>query len=259
MKPLEFQIEAASLTLSAREVTWDSKIYEFPVVQIAHIDVRNTKDAVVDYRSFEAWVSEENIGIATCRLAHDRLIESMFLEARGFRFVEMVLHPTLEALQERDLGDGGLDVEKAESSDVAFLRNIAMTAFGFERFHIDPRLDRERADDRYGRWVGSSLGHPKQELYKIQDGERLVGLFLIEIRSDSSAYWHLTAIAPDWQGQGYGRRVWTAMLAYCKSIGCGSVLTTISARNTPVLSLYSQLQFRFQPPEMTFHWIRGFE
>ncbi|MDT8421977.1 MAG: GNAT family N-acetyltransferase [Desulfuromonadales bacterium] len=245
--------------MSADVVEWDSLVYGIPVSQIGVFRVGNARQAAAEYQAFEKWIYEEKIGIVSCRLAHDRLIESMFLEARGFRFVEMVLHPTLEVLQERDFGSAGLNVERATSADIAVLQNIAATAFGFERFHVDPRLDRRLADERYGRWVVSSLGHPKQDLYKIQDGQRLVGFFLIEIGSDSSAYWHLTAIAPDWQGQGYGRRVWTAMLAHCKSLGCGSVLTTISARNTPVLNLYSQLQFRFKPPEMTFHWIRGFE
>ena len=32
------------------------------------------------------------------------------------------------------------------------------------------------------------------------------------------------------------------------------VETTIAARNTPVLNLYSKLNFRFHEPEMTFHW-----
>jgi ribosomal protein S18 acetylase RimI-like enzyme len=69
-------------------------------------------------------------------------------------------------------------------------------------------------------------------------------------------YWHLTAVAPQCQGQGYGWRVWRAMLAHHARGGVRSVRTTITAGNVPVLNLYSKLGFRFLPPETTFHWLR---
>lgn len=259
MKPLEFRIETASLKLSAQEAAWDSKIYEVPVVQITDIAVRNVKGAAVDFRSYESWGRDEQIGITSCRLAHDRLKESIFLESRAFRFVEMVLHPMLGSLQSRVFPEDNLIIMSASEADLPALKRIAEQSFSFERYHVDPRLNPKRGDERYAQWVCNSLDHPSQQLLKVSDEERLLALFLIELRADRSAYWHLTAIAPQWQGQGYGRRVWLTMLNYCKSQGCHSVATTISARNTPVLNLYSQLQFRFTPPEMTFHWVRGAE
>jgi RimJ/RimL family protein N-acetyltransferase len=226
------------------------------VVQIEDIEVFDQGGAGADYRRYETWISAEDVGIVSCRLAHDRLRDSMFLEARGFRFVEMVLHPRLDALQSRQLPRDDLLIAPAAEADLRALQGIAERAFGFERYHVDPRLSPRQSDQRYGRWVRNSLHHPSQQLLKILDGDQLIALFLIEMRSDQSAYWHLAAIAPQWQGQGYGRRVWLAMLNDHKSKGCQSVSTTISARNTPMLNLYSQLQFRFTPPEMTFHWIR---
>lgn len=257
MKPLECHIETSFLRLSAREAPWDSAIYGMPVVQIEDIEVRDQERARIDYTRYEAWIDAEQIGIVSCRLAHDRLRESMFLEAQGFRFVEMVLHPRLNPLQNRQFPKDDLLIARALESDLSALQDIAERAFGFERYHIDPRLWPRMGDQRYGRWVRNSLHHQSQRLLKVFDGERLIGLFLIEIGSDQSAYWHLTAIAPEWQGQGYGRRVWLAMLNYHKAQGCNSVSTTISARNTPVLNLYATLQFRFTPPEMTFHWVRA--
>lgn len=259
MKPLEFHIETSCLTLSAHEASWDSAVYGIPVVQIEDIEVRDQESARVDYSRFETWINSEQVGIISCRLLHDRLRDSMFLEAREFRFVEMVLHPRFDPLQNQQFTKEDLLIAPAVEADLNALKDIAERAFGFERYHVDPRLNPRQGDQRYGRWVRNSLHHQSQRLLKVLDGERLIALFLIEFGSDQSAYWHLTAIAPEWQGRGYGRRVWLAMLSYCKDQGCQSVSTTISARNTPVLNLYAQLQFRFMPPEMTFHWIRGCE
>ncbi|MBK8535842.1 MAG: hypothetical protein IPL59_12375 [Candidatus Competibacteraceae bacterium] len=49
------------------------------------------------------------------------------------------------------------------------------------------------------------------------------------------------------------------MLRYHQERGQDVVMTTISARNVSVLNLYTKLNFRFLPPEMTFHWVRGDE
>jgi RimJ/RimL family protein N-acetyltransferase len=179
----------------------------------------------------------------------------MFLEAHGFRFIEMVLHPRLAGLSALALPADDLKIIAADAADLPGLVAIAEHAFTHERYHVDPRLDPRLGDQRYGRWVSNSLGHEMQRLLKVLDGERLIALFVVEAISSQSVYWHLTAISPCWQGQGYGRRVWQAMLRRHQAEGCESVTTTISARNTPVLNLYAQLGFRFLPPEMTFHWI----
>lgn len=260
MKALEFKLETPRLRLSAEEASWDSLAFGVPVVQIKTIEVLNEEDAILlDFKHYSHWVEDEKIGIVSCRLPHDRLRDSMFLEARGFRFVEMVLHPRLENLKNRKFPIDDLLIVPAEKADLAELQDMAERAFSFERYHIDPRLSPKFGDLRYGNWIRNSLNHQAQRLLKVLDRGRLVAFFIIEIRSDQSSYWHLTAIAPEWQGKGYGQRVWLKMLAYCREQGSQYVSTTISARNTPVLNLYSKLQFRFSPPEMTFHWTRGVE
>lgn len=258
-RPLEFDIATSHLRLAAHEAPWDSVVLRTPVVQIDQLQVLNPQAAIDDYAQYQTWVAHERIGIASCRLAHDQLQESMFLEANGFRFIEMVLHPRLDQLQKRSTTADDLEIHPAAEVDLGDLRAIAETAFGHERYHIDPRLDPKLGDERYGRWVSNSLSHTTQRLLKVLDGEKLIGLFVVEATSAQSVYWHLTAIAPRWQGCGYGRRVWSAMLRHHQAQGYDTVSTTISARNIRVLNLYAQLGFRFMPPEMTFHWIREAE
>jgi GNAT superfamily N-acetyltransferase len=252
----DFNLSSTSLRLKATSVPWDRDVFGFPVVQILDLEVIESHGATRDYADFQAWLDMGRVRIVSSRLPHHKLRESMFLEANGFRFVEMVLHPILENVQSLNIPRNDLLIALAEESDLPFLQDIAEHAFHHERYHVDPRLNPRLGDLRYGRWVRNSLGHPDQRLLKITDGERLVALFLVEARAGRTAYWHLTAVSPTWQGSGYGYRVWQAMLRHHQAEGCESLLTTISARNVAVLNLYAKLGFRFRPPEMTFHWVR---
>lgn len=253
---LSLKLETPNLHLIADEAYWDTAIFGCPVAQIKKIAIVDAKAARHDFSEFKNWLDVEHIGIVSCRLHHDQLRESMFLEEHGFRFIEIVLHPKLDNLQTHNISTENLKISPAEESDLFTLISIAQQAFGHERFHIDPRIDPYLADQRYGRWVANTLDHPSQILFKILDNDRLIGFFIVENLPNHSIYWHLTAISPQWQGCGYGRRVWRAMLHQHQSTGIETVTTTIAARNTAVLNLYSQLNFRFTPPEMTFHWVR---
>ncbi|MBV5350282.1 GNAT family N-acetyltransferase, partial [bacterium] len=114
----------------------------------------------------------------------------------------------------------------------------------------------DRASVRYGNWVVNSLDHPRQSLLKVVDGENIVALFIVEQLASGKVYWHLTAVAPQYQGKGLGWRAWRAMMHYHQLQGIGVIETTISARNIRVLNLYARLGARFLPPEMTFHFMR---
>jgi ribosomal protein S18 acetylase RimI-like enzyme len=137
------------------------------------------------------------------------------------------------------------------------LLDIARTSFQNERFKVDPRLDSSISDHRFCNWVSSSLHHPTQELYTLKDGTRIVAFFVNESLSDGTCYWHLNAVAPDAQGQGYGRRVWLSMLDQAVRADAKRVRSSIAARNHRVLNLYARLGFSFLPPSMTFHWVRS--
>lgn len=250
-------VETPRLSLEWAEAPWDSAIFGFPVLQINRMEALDPS-AGEELAPFEAARDRLGAGLVSCRLDHERLRESMLLEERGFRFIEMAYQPELDDLQARDLGESaGLEVALAEAADLPALEQIASSAFRNERFHVDPRLDPALGDQRYRRWVRNSLSHPTQRLYAVRDGSRLVAFFVTEMLPDGTCYWHLNAVAPDAQGQGYGRRAWLAILSHDKASGARRIRTCIVARNHRVLNLYARLGFRFPPPLMTFHWVRA--
>lgn len=251
------QLHTSSLLMAWSQPQWDEVACGFPVMQITAIQVLGS-NARADMRQFEQTRDAIGAGLVSCRLAHDRLAESMFLEDHGFRFIEMLYAPELDlAKRQVDANAGLLPVRRASTDDLVPLLEIAGTAFNNERFKMDPRLDPHISDQRFQNWVASSLHHPSQELYVISDGARTIAFFVTELLNDGTCYWHLNAVAPEAQGQGYGRRVWSSMLDQAAKAGAHRVCTSIAARNHRVLNLYARSGFRFLPPSMTFHWVRA--
>lgn len=248
-------IDTENLLMEFFHVPWDTEIFGFPVAQISRIELREP-GACGDFADFEQRREAIGARLVSCRLPHSQLRESMFLEDRGFRFVEMAYSPELDKLKQIDWPDDSLEIALADPADLLEIEKIAGQAFQNERFHVDPRLDSALGNKRYQVWVKNAVGHTTQRLYRISDGGELVAFFVTEQLLDGTCYWHLNAVAPASQGRGYGIRAWRAMILQAHAQGAERVRTTIVARNYRVLNLYARLGFRFPAPMMTFHWVR---
>lgn len=250
-------VNTSQLLLKWTEANWDSVVFCFPVLQIDLIELRGPS-AFEDYLSFESARDKLGARLVSCRLSHQCLSESFFLEEHGFRFIEMVFHPELKDIQSKNFGQPtNLKITLADYKHLDQLIEIAIKVFRNERFYVDPRLDSSLSDQRYCNWVRTSLRNPNQEVYVLSEENRTVAFFINELLEDGTCYWHLTAVAQDLQNRGYGRRAWLAMLKMMQESGVSHVRTCISARNHRVLNLYASLGFRFPPPLMTFHWFRN--
>lgn len=250
-------IDTASLFLAWIHVPEDMAVTGSAVWRITNIEVRE-KEADAALKSFEHVRDQTGVGLISCRLDHACLNESMFLERHGFRFIEMLYQPELVLETAISMVNGPLlQVRQALQSDLPTVFDIAGNAFVNERFHIDPRLGPKLGNLRYQNWVKSSFSLATQQLYVLSDKEKLVAFFVTEMLADNVCYWHLNAVAPDAQGQGYGRRAWQTMIKMAADKGAKRIRTSIVARNHLVLNLYARLGFMFPAPQMTFHWVRG--
>ena len=250
--PLYQEIESSALRMSYFAVPWDSEAFGFCVAQIARLEL-GTGDPGADFAQFEQWCRQAAARLVSCRLPNDRLRESAWLESRGFRFIEMVLRPRIELLQAGLPAQAALEIAPITAGDLAAVEDIAEVAFSTSRFVLDPALERGLSGQRYRRWVRTSFANPAHQVLKAEIDGAIVGFFVVEERSDGTAYWHLTAIAPAFQNRGIGKALWRAVLRRHHQAGMRAVETTVSAHNTAVLNLYAQLGFRLQPGGMTLH------
>ena len=234
-------------------VPWDTAIFGFPVADIRRFELGEGQAPADALTALDDWCAEEGVRLASCRLDHARLRESMALEDAGFRFGEMVHVPHFADWDRIGTPTRRIDVSEATADDLASVQAIAASAFTTGRFLLDWRLPAELSHRRYAAWVRSSFESSGQNVLKAEVAGELVGFFIVERRPDNAVYWHLTAISPGFQGQGYGLSLWLTMLARHRAEGAIAVETTISGHNTAALSLYSRLGFSFTSAQMTFH------
>jgi len=245
-------INTPELAMEYFLVPWDSEAFGFPVAHVQHIALRDG-NAEPAFQQFEQWCRENNCRLVSCRMPHDRLRESGFLERHFFRFIEMVYKPRFESLAELADRESALDIREAAAADLPEVEQIARSAFATGRFVLDPQFPAGLGNERYVTWVRNSFADAQHQVIKaIVDG-RLAGFFIVEERQDGTAYWHLTAIAPDFQGRGLGQALWQAMMIRHRRAGMHRIETTISAHNTAVINLYAKLGFTFGGAEMTLH------
>ncbi len=255
MNGLAGSLDGASLRLGWHETPWDSALLGFPALNIATIAVIG-QAAAAEFAAFERARAACGSRFVACRLAADRHAESMLLESAGFRFIEMVCQPVLADIERAALAPHEpLDVAPCTADDLPAIEAMAGTAFGHERFHVDPRLPAGIGDARYRNWVRNSLTHPRQRIHVLRDDGMPVAFFVTEALDDGTCYWHLNAVAPAARGRGIGRRAWLTMIESAACSGATRVRSSIVMRNLRVLNLYASLGFRFEAPSMTFHWV----
>jgi GNAT superfamily N-acetyltransferase len=249
-------IERDGAIIECSLVPWDSETFGFPVAMIARIELADGARADAALGEFDAWCAANAVNLVSCRLDHLQIHESMALEERGFRFIEMVYSPRLDHLERIMEPRLAIQVTKAASSDIETIEEIAYSAFATGRFLLDWRLPAEWSKRRYASWVRTSLDAGGQTVLKAELDGVLVGFFIVEHRPDQGVYWHLTAVSPQSQGKGVGMSLWQTMLMRHRAEGAAYVQTTISGHNPPALNLYARLGFSFDAPQITFHWLR---
>ena len=246
--------ENDAMSLEAMVVPWDTDILGFPVGQINQIKLNENVISQDLPSDFIAWREAQGLKMISYRTRHDNIKETIFLEENGFRFIEMVYPVSMNDLSNINSSET-IVLENALETDLDQIQSIAREAFSTGRFNIDPRLGAEIGGRRYAMWVLNSFKNPKHQIIKATVDSQIIGFFIVELIQPDTIYWHLTAIASQFQGQGFGKRVWSGMLARHKRDGLKKVHTTISAHNSPVINLYTKLGFKFEPPMMTFHWM----
>ena len=253
-KPI--QIRSKPLDMDYFFVPWDTEIIGRSVAEINRFVVSDFEQAKIHFACFEEWRDLNRIELCSCRIGHDCLVESLFLQEHDFRFIELNYHPMINGLQRQQLSGDAIEVAIAEEGDKETLAQMAARTFQHGRFHQDISLGPVIGNERYKTWLVNSFSHPDQNIYKCLIDSEIVGFFVTEYFVNKRCNWVLVGLAPDLQGRGIGTRVWKAMMYFHQAEGMESISTSISSHNTAVHNLYVKLGFRFPNPQVTFQWHR---
>ena len=249
----EERTESDALDLVYHLTPWDEPAVAGATAAISHIELKAEADAVDAFFQFRDWCAVHEVKLVSCRLPHHRLRETGFLEAQGFRFIELNYRPWVPDLG-RFSADEEIEVCTAAPSDEEEICALAARALWTGRLHADPMVGPEIGARRYALWAANAFRHPGQQVLKCMLRGQMAAFMVVERPTDSSRFWSLVGVAPELTGKGLGRRIWRSVLAMHHQEGVEEVKTSISSHNSIAHNLYVSLGFRFPLPDVTLHW-----
>jgi GNAT superfamily N-acetyltransferase len=145
----------------------------------------------------------------------------------------------------------------AEPSDLPSLLSIAGSAFGLDRYHLDPHIPASRADARFSSWIaeGMKAGDPIF-VYEEAKHSEILGFCHWRPIGEKTVDLSLAAVHPRFQGTGVGASMYEAVLRESRALGHDTATTRISAANLDVVNLFARLGFAFRRARMTWHHYR---
>lgn len=241
-------------------IPWDSELFGFPFYELRCGDA----PAADIQQHLSAWLDTRPAGrpcLVFTRLPPQDVAMGRVLTKAGFYPVETTLsfHMPFSRFTPvlRRSTFANMIFRRAEKHDLPFVVDIARHAFAADRFHLDPHLPVDRADERYARWV--ERGFRAGELvYLMQDQRNGRVMTFIHGRplSTTALDMSLGAVVRDSQNSGVGVATYQFMLAECKALGFKTVETVASINNMNILKLLLRLGYMLGGAQMTYHWYR---
>ena len=222
---------------------FESSVFGAPVARLSIAQEGHGVGAMDALQGAEAW-------LVSARVAADDQDALADLMSAGFETVETLV--TLERGIEGGLGMPS-GIRLVQTQDRQGCLDIARTAFRFDRFHTDPRVPDVLADRLKETWVANSLDGRADAVVVGEDGGRITG-FVTCMTNGDTAIIDLIAVSPDFQGQGWGKKLVQGALAHYSG---QKPLMRVGTQdgNTQSLALYEGQGFKRAHAQVTCHWV----
>lgn len=169
---------------------------------------------------------------------------SAFLQRIGFRKVSVQIE--LErALDMATAAPEGVTVAPALPLDKATIADHAAN-FVYDRFALDPGVDRESHDRFYTMWIGNSLGGQRCSVVSNDDGFVTFRIAGEQCRID------LVSVLN--KGRRAGTTLMSGLLAHARRAGCARVAVVTECENAPAVGFYLKLGFAPRAFHSVFHF-----
>lgn len=188
----------------------------------------------------------------SCRIADNQSDCATALERQGF--VRIDIHLSYRRAIEPVGNVKGLErVILAPKSYETSCVEIARRAFVCDRFHSDPLIDRERADDVKARWTQNSF-HGRADACLVIPGETDIAVgFVLCMQEGENAVIDLIAVDSDHHGKGLGKALVAGALSHYKGRASAMRVGT-QETNHASIKLYESMGFVLQEKMITYHW-----
>ncbi len=150
-------------------------------------------------------------------------------------------------------GEIKTSIRLAEDTDIASVGELGRSGFVYSRFHLDPQISVETANEIKSSWVLNYFkGKRGDHLFVADIDNAVVGFNLVILGRDDSVCIDLIAVDRDFTRQGIASDLIKSVESVCGDKKRVVVGTQIS--NAPSISLYEKLGFRIRSSKYVFHY-----
>lgn len=140
-------------------------------------------------------------------------------------------------------------IRRAEPSDLSSIAALSDELFHEDAGQRDPFMNLEWARQEGERYFQQMLQEPSYVTYVAEDGQQAVGYLVGYVRTPNSLYPQIAAelesmfVEQPFRGQGVGRALAEAFLAWAREQGATRVTVTAYAANERAIRFYKSLGF----------------
>ena len=227
---------------------WDTEFWGFPVARLC---------------GAELTTQEADRALKWC---HDRDVRCLSFAAdgssahtldaatrAGFSFVDVRLELTREPLPV-PLPTAAIACTRADLRWIHHLEEMAREAHEDTRFLKDPRFDRVRAAELYGRWITRDIReHTVLMAHEWAMESAPLGYISCQIEGPLEGHIGLVGVTAAARGRGVGRALVDAALRSFSDHSVGLVRVATQGTNVSAVRLYESAGFRLHETRIWFH------
>ena len=248
------------------QLMWDSEQLGLSAARVEHLSATGSyteqhriKETLLNQVLDEA--QRRGVRYLQARVDASDLSGLHVLEEAGFITVDGILTYAKEpARHEPAPPSHNFRIRLATSDDATSAADLARTAFSYDRFHSDPSVKPERADELHAAWVRNSCeGRAADAVLLAEDEEGLLGFVTCKLQQDTSKHLGrmvgtivLVAIVVRARGMGVGQAITMAALEWFRAQGTAIVEVGTQLRNIPAARLYQKCGFALVGSSVSF-------
>ncbi|MCG2660198.1 MAG: GNAT family N-acetyltransferase, partial [Kiritimatiellae bacterium] len=245
--------------LSCAYVPWDSELFGFPFYELKCADA----DPELLSRHLGGGLdslSRDHACLVLARLPPEHTRITGILARYGFYPVETMLDfdlvlARLNIILKHDHEQYGF--RRATPDDLPAVGDIACGAFAADRFHMDPNIPSDKADQRYACWVENSF-RTQDQVFVLEETNpsRIIGFIQCRDLAPRVVDVCLGAVRRDIQKSGAGVQMYQQLFLDYRARGYQKAVTHVSINNLSGVKLTLRYGFTISNAMLCMHWFR---
>lgn len=246
--------------LAFAKIPWDSELYGFPFYDLKLGDASPDRIEPLLGNWLGQLPAAKSCLVVT-GIKPRAVALARILTRQGFYPVETILelHIPVARFRPRPMARfQKMHFRPAQAADLPSMQAIARDAFSTDRFHLDPNLPSEKADERYARWVAAGFTNG-EALFVMEDKptNRIIGVAAVKETPPNAYHVTLAVMDKNYHHTGAGAFLYQSIMNDCQARGFKLAIANISINNVSSLKSAERIGFTTHDALTRFHWFRA--